>query len=109
MTTNNNDDITSPNAIDNATHIQADKMNLLNDVTVQLTIEVGRAKLTIRDLLALKKDSILELDKASGDPVDIYVNGRLIAKGNIINANGKYCVRLINVMNDADGANAING
>lgn len=70
------------------------KLGILNDVSIQLTIEIGRAQIKIRDLLNLTKDSIIDLNKLAGEPVDIYANGKLIAQGNIITANGKYCVRL---------------
>jgi flagellar motor switch protein FliN len=61
---------------------------------VRVVVEIGRAEIKIRDLLDLKKDAILELDKAAGDLVDIYVNEKLISKGNIITVNGNYCVRI---------------
>ena len=73
------------------------KLGILSDVSILLTIEVGRAHIKIRDLLNLTKGSVLELDKLAGDPVDIYANGKLISTGNIITANGKYCVRLTSI------------
>ncbi len=73
------------------------KMGILNDVSILLTIEVGRAQIKIRDLLNLTKGSIIELNKLAGDPVEIYANGKLISTGTIITANGKYCVRLISI------------
>lgn len=73
------------------------KMGLLNDVFIQLTIEIGRAHIKIRDLLNLSKGSIVELDKLAGEPVSVYANGKLISMGNIITANGKYCVRLTSI------------
>jgi flagellar motor switch protein FliN/FliY len=72
-------------------------MSFLNDVQIVLTIEVGRTQIKIRDLLNLSKDSIIDLNKNAGEPVDIYANGKLISKGNIITANGKYCVRLTSI------------
>lgn len=72
-------------------------IGFLNDVQIVLTIEVGRTQIKIRDLLNLSKDSIIDLNKSSGEPVDIYANGRLISRGNIITANGKYCVRLTSI------------
>ena len=75
------------------------KMGLLDEVMVAVTIEIGRAQIKIRDLLNLTKDSIIDLDKLAGEPVDVYVNGKLISKGNIITVNGKYCVRLISIPN----------
>ena len=73
------------------------KLGILNEVNITLTIEVGRATLKIKDLLALTKDSILDLNKPAGDPVDIYANGKLISQGNIVTVNGKYCVRLTSI------------
>jgi flagellar motor switch protein FliN len=70
------------------------KLGILNDVTIVLSIEIGRANIKIKDLLNLSKDSVIDLNKVAGEPVDIFANGKLIAKGNIITANGKYCVRL---------------
>lgn len=87
-----------------ATEALLDPSNLgiLNDVSINLTIEIGRAQMKIRDLLSLTKDSIIDLNKSAGEPVDIYANGRLIAKGNIITANGKYCVRLTSVSDQSE-------
>ncbi|RDI39965.1 flagellar motor switch protein FliN [Aquicella lusitana] len=82
------EDKTTENLLDPA------KLGILNDVSISLTIEVGRAQIKIRDLLTLTKGSIIELNKSAGEPVDIYANGKLISIGNIITANGKYCVRL---------------
>ncbi len=73
------------------------KLGILSDVSILLTIEVGRTHIKIRDLLNLTKGSVLELDKLAGDPVDVYANGKLISTGNIITANGKYCVRLTSI------------
>ncbi len=77
--------------------ISENDMGFLNDVDITLSIEIGRAKIKIRDLLSLSKDSIVDLNKNAGEPVDIYANGKLISKGNIITANGKYCVRLMSI------------
>lgn len=77
--------------------IDPSDMDFLNEVQITISIEVGRAQIKIRDLLSLTKDSIIDLNKSSGEPVDIYANGKLISRGNIITSNGKYCVRLISV------------
>lgn len=79
--------------------LDAEKMGILQDVAITMTIEIGRAKVKIKDLLELTKGSVIELDKLAGDPVDIYVNGKLVSKGHIITANGKYCVRLLSMQN----------
>lgn len=87
--------VTSPKPNDGV--IDPNKLGILNDVSIVLTIEIGRATIKIRDLLNLTKDSIIDLNKLAGEPVDIYANGKLISKGNIITANGKYCVRLTSI------------
>lgn len=69
-------------------------LGVLNDVSIYVSIEIGRAQMKIRDLLNLTKGSVIELDKAAGDPVDIYANGKLISTGTIITANGKYCAKI---------------
>lgn len=73
------------------------KLDILSDLFISLTIEVGRAQIKIKDLLSLTKGSIIELNKLAGDPVDVYANGKLISTGSIITANGKYCVRLTSI------------
>jgi len=77
--------------------IEQSDMDFLNEVMITISIEVGRAQVKIKDLLNLSKDSIIDLDKNSNEPVDIYANGKLISRGNIITSNGKYSVRLISV------------
>ena len=72
-------------------------LGVLNDVSIALTIEIGRAQIKIRDLLNLTKGSIIELNKMAGEPVDIYANGKLISTGTIITTNGKYCVRVMSI------------
>lgn len=84
---------TSPEAKDSPL-FDPNKMGILNDVNIALTIEIGRAQIKIRDLLNLTKGSIIELNKLSGEPVEVYANGKLISLGEIITVNGKYCVRL---------------
>lgn len=63
------------------------------DVGVQLSLEVGRAKLTIREFLQLAPNSIVELDRPAGDPLDVYVNDRLVAHGEVVMVNDRYGVR----------------
>jgi flagellar motor switch protein FliN/FliY len=59
----------------------------------------------LRDLLRLNKDAIIELDKLASEPVDIFANDKLIARGNIITVNGKYCVRLISLPDESKKPN----
>lgn len=77
-----------------------DKMDLLGVLDIPLTIEVGRSQMRLSELLDLKKGSVIELDKMAGEPVEVYANGKKIADGNIITANGKYCVRVNSVLEE---------
>jgi len=63
------------------------------DVAVKLTLEVGRAHMTIRDFLKLAPGSIVELERPAGDPLDVYVNDRLVAHGEVVMVNDRYGVR----------------
>ena len=66
----------------------------LKDVELDLRIELGRTELLIEEVLKLREGSVVALDKLAGDPVDIYVNGRLIARGEVLVLNDNFCVRI---------------
>lgn len=72
----------------------SENMDILNDVDMEITVEIGRAKMKISDLLNLKKGSVIELAQAADEPLQIFANDKPIAKGVIISTNGKYCVRI---------------
>ncbi len=69
-------------------------LDLLEDVHLEVKIELGRAQMYIEDVLRLGAGSVVELDKLAGDPVDIYVNDRLIARGEVLVLNDNFCVRI---------------
>lgn len=69
-------------------------IDLLSDVSLQVRVELGRTRMLVEDVLRLGADSVVELDKAAGDPVDIYVNGRHIARGEVLVLNESFCVRV---------------
>jgi len=73
---------------DNAT------LDLLNDVELDLKIELGRTNMYLEEVLKLRRGSVVPLDKLAGDPVDIFVNGRLIARGEVLVLNDNFCVRV---------------
>ncbi|OYU18467.1 MAG: flagellar motor switch protein FliN [Rhodobacteraceae bacterium PARR1] len=70
-----------------------DGLRLLENIGVKLTVEVGRAELTIRDLLRLNEGSVIELDRLAGDPLDVLVNGTLIAKGEVVMVGERFGIR----------------
>ena len=79
----------------------ADRMALqtLEDVELDVRIELGRAEMLIDDVLKLREGSVVPLDKLAGDPVDILVNGRLIARGEVLVLNDNFCVRVAEILN----------
>jgi flagellar motor switch protein FliN/FliY len=80
-------------------------LDLIRDVELDLKIELGRTHMYLEDVLKLRKGSVVPLDKMAGDPVDIYVNGRLIARGEVLVLNDNFCVRVAELI---VGANALN-
>jgi flagellar motor switch protein FliN/FliY len=74
------------------------KLDLIMDVKLAMTLEVGRTRISVRNLLALTQGSVVELDKMAGDPLDVYVNGTLVAHGEVVVANDKFGVRLLDVV-----------
>jgi len=69
-------------------------IDLIRDVELDVKIELGRTNMYLEDVLRLKRGSVVSLDKLAGDPVDIYVNGRLIARGEVLVLNDNFCVRV---------------
>jgi flagellar motor switch protein FliN/FliY len=69
-------------------------LDLLRDVELDLKIELGRTHMYLEEVLKLKRGSVVTLDKLAGDPVDVYVNGRLIARGEVLVLNDNFCVRV---------------
>ena len=76
-------------------------IDLLLDVALQVSVELGRARLTIGDILALRAGSVIELDKLAGEPVDILVNGTRIARGEVVVVDEKFGVRVLEVVSRA--------
>lgn len=73
-------------------------IELLRDVDLDLKIELGRTHMVLEDVLKLRQGSVVTLDKLAGDPVDLFVNGRLVAKGEILVLNDNFCVRVAELM-----------
>lgn len=76
----------------------ARRLDLLLDVPLDLTVELGRSRMSIQDLLALGPGSVIELDKVAGEPLDILVNNRLIARGEAVVVNDKFGVRITDIV-----------
>jgi flagellar motor switch protein FliN/FliY len=73
-------------------------IELLRDVELNVKIELGRARMLVEDVLKLAEGSVVELDKLAGDPVDVFVNDRLVARGEVLVLNDNFCVRVNEIM-----------
>lgn len=78
------------------------KMDLLADISVRVTVEVGSASMTLAALLDLGEGSVLELDRQVNDPLDLLVNGTLVARGEIVETNGRFGIRVMEVAQDGE-------
>jgi flagellar motor switch protein FliN/FliY len=83
-------------------------IDLVVDVPVQVTVELGRAKMQIRNLLALSYGSVIELDMLAGEPLEVVVNGCLIAQGEVVIVNDRYGIRLTDIVTPAERLRKIN-
>ena len=97
MTTeqNDNDTIDTSTAPRHHTHINPD---VLQNISVSITVEVGRTSMKIRDLLRLTQGSVVELDRIAGEPLDLMVNNTVVAQGEIVLVNERYGIRLTRVV-----------
>ena len=78
------------------------RLDLLMDVPLDLSVELGRARMTIQDLLGLGPGSVIELDKIAGEALDILVNDRLVARGEAVVVNDKFGVRITDIVSQSE-------
>ena len=74
-------------------HVGIENLKVLENIDVELTVEVGRTEITIRDLLRLNEGSVVELDRLAGDPLDILVNNTKIARGEVVMIGERFGIR----------------
>ena len=77
-------------------------LDFLMDVFLQVSVEVGRTRMSIQDLLQLGQGSVIELSKLAGEPLDVYINDRLVARGEAVIVNEKFGVRVTDIVNQVD-------
>lgn len=82
--------------------VEAGGIDLLHDVDLHVKIELGRTHMLVEDVLRLTEGSVVELDKLAGDPVDVYVNDRLVARGEVLVLNDNFCVRVNEIVSTLD-------
>ena len=78
--------------------VSAENLSVLENIEVQMTVEVGNTEIRIRDLLRLSEGSVVELDRLAGDPLDILVNGTMIAKGEMVMLGERFGVRFTEIV-----------
>ncbi len=85
----------------------ANNMSILMDVSLPVSVELGRGKVTVKEALSLAPGSVIELDKLAGEPVDILLNDRLIAHGEVVVVNDHFGVRLMDIVSAAARAQSL--
>lgn len=78
------------------------KIDAILDVPITISMEIGRSRINIRNLLQLNQGSVVELDRLAGEPMDVLVNGTLIAQGEVVVVNEKFGIRLTDIISPAD-------
>ena len=78
------------------------ELDMILDIPVQIAVELGRTKITIKNLLQLAHGSVVELDAMAGEPMSVYVNGTLIAQGEVVVVNDKFGIRLTDIITPSE-------
>ncbi len=92
---------TAPAPTSNVTPLPRRGIEMLHGVDMEVTVELGRTRMTVRDLLALTPGAVLELDRAAGSPADLLVNGRLIARGEVVVVDEDFGLRVTEIVDDS--------
>lgn len=86
------------------TSADSDRLGRISGVEMALTVEIGRTRMTVRDILNLEPGAVVELDRSAGAPADILLNGRVIAHGEVVVVDQDYAVRVTRILDAQDGA-----
>jgi flagellar motor switch protein FliN len=81
----------------------AGKLGRINDVEMALTVEIGRSRMSVRDVLDLEPGGVIELNRSAGAPADVLLNGRVIAHGEVVVVDGDYAVRITKILDSTEG------
>lgn len=84
------------------------ELDMILDIPVKITVELGRTKITIKNLLQLAHGSVVELDAMAGEPMDVLVNGTLIAQGEVVVVNDKFGIRLTDIITPSERMRKLN-
>jgi len=83
---------------ENQTPLDKKNLDFILDIPLQVTVELGRTKLLVKDILQLNQGAVVELTKMAGEPLDIFVNSKLVARGEAVVVNEKFGVRLVDIV-----------
>jgi flagellar motor switch protein FliN/FliY len=82
----------------NGSDLDIKNLDFILDIPLQVTVELGRTKLLVKDILQLNQGAVVELSKLAGEPLDIFVNSKLVARGEAVVVNEKFGVRLVDIV-----------
>ncbi|AUZ87929.1 flagellar motor switch protein FliN, partial [Arthrobacter agilis] len=82
----------------------AANLGRISNVEMAMTVEIGRTRMSVRDVLDLEPGAVIELDRSAGAPADVLLNGRLVAHGEVVVVDQDYAVRITQILDVADGA-----
>jgi len=88
--------------VDEISGLKDRNLNLILDIPLKVTVELGRTKMPVSELLNLTQGSVIELNKLAGEPMEVYVNDKLIARGEAVVVNEKFGVRLTDIISPAE-------
>jgi flagellar motor switch protein FliN/FliY len=100
------DALSEENPADNTSHLAnspfSDDLNLILDIPVKMTVELGRTRMTIKELLRLSQGAVVPLDGLAGEPLDILINGYLIAQGEVVVVSDKFGIRITDIITPSE-------
>lgn len=78
--------------------LDSNKLDFIMDIPLNVTVELGRTKLLVKDILQLNQGAVVELSKMAGEPLDVFVNSKLVARGEAVVVNEKFAIRLVDIV-----------
>jgi len=82
--------------------LKVQNLDFILDIPLKVSVELGRAKVVIKDLLQMAQGSVIELDKLAGEPLDIFVNGKMVARGEVVTVGEKFGIRLTDIISPVE-------
>ena len=97
-----NDKVNVEKSVEESSEPGGRELDFILDIPLELSVELGKTKMLVNDLLQLGQGSIIELNKLAGEPLEVYINSKLIARGEVVVVNEKFGVRLTDVITPID-------